>query len=389
MSISKRKAKKKCSRLVLPVCVVGLSTGECDADGGVGKSSFCSRFVRPAFDDYEAVKGSLSSCLSEADFAHPVINNSHFLYYPPVSHSLHGHSSSDTAAEVTFHVVEQTIFTNDATFKPFIGSANYVQRATQRYLRSDGKLAFTCRDSIGADDSADTNANGFPSELFRRRTGVKGFVCIYDPTMTGERKRSQLTILCGLIKRIKRKVKVPVVLVVSKCDLLKTKQPEITCDVQEAMHLAKQFEIPLKFTSAHKNINVHETFVLVAKLVLGKKIKGVEQTTIDYEAAEEDHVQILHELEKEFGILLSSIVGSLQWTWSTLLPRLRGRDAFEKFVYMFGECQARSTFQRRVLQVVVAQCNKLWEGTDDPNDKTARARKQDILRDILDEHEDF
>ena len=387
MSASKRKSKNF-SRLVLPVCVVGLSTGECDVGSGVGKSSFCSRFVRPAFDDYEAVKGNLSSCLSEADFAHPVINNSHFLYYPPLSHSLQSSSDTVSNAEVTFHVVEQTVFTNDATFRPFSESANYVERATQRYLRSDGKLAFTCRESIG-DDSQKTHTTEFPSELFRRHTGIKGFICIYDPTMTAERKRSQLTVLCGMIKRITGKVKVPMVLVVSKCDLLETKQPGITCDIQEAMGLAKQFKIPLTFTSAHKNINVKETFLLVAKLVQGKKMKGIEQMRVNYEPANEDCIQTSLQLEKDFGILLSSMVGSLQWTWSTLVPRLKGRAAFEGYIYMFGECQARSAFQRSVLQVAVAQCNKLWEGTDDPYYRTARARKQEMLRDLLHEHEDF
>jgi GTPase SAR1 family protein len=393
MSILKRKTKKN---WLLPVCVVGLYTEERDGTG-VGKSCFCSRFIRPAFDDYETVKGSLSSFLSEADFAHPVINNSHFLYYPPVRRSLYSRShntvSPDTvssAAEVTFHVIEQTVFVNDATFKPFLGSENYVERATKRYLRSDGKLAFTCRDSIGAEELESTSANAivFPSEVFRRPTGtgIKGFVCVYDPTMMGERKRSQLIIIRSLIKRIKGRVKVPVVLAISKCDILNTKQTESTSlsDVQE---LGKQFKIPVIFTSAAKNINVQETFLLVAKLVFRKKISGVEQASISYQAADEDQAQTSHQVEKDFGILLSSIVRSIDCTWSTLLPKLRGRTAFEQFVYMFGECKARSAFQRRVLQVAVAQCDKLWESRDNSN--TARARKQDILRDILDEHEDF
>jgi hypothetical protein len=189
-----------------------------------------------------------------------------------------------------------------------------------------------------------------------------------------------------MIKRITSKVKVPVVLVVSKSDLLEGKRQGFSCDIQEAMELAKQFKIPLTFTSAHQNINVKETFLLIAKLVQGKKVKGIEHTRIHYEPAYEHHIQISLRLEKEFGILLSSMVENLQGTWSSLLPRLKGRLTFEDYICMFGESRAKSAFQRRVLQLGVAQCNKIWNGADD---QSARTRKQEMLKDLLNEHKDF
>ncbi|XP_062511628.1 rho GTPase-activating protein 35-like isoform X2 [Corticium candelabrum] len=379
-----RKRKTK-DGSALAISVIGLSSGArgCDVNSGVGKSSFCSRFVRPSFDSYEAVKNSLCSYISEQDFAHSVINNSHFLYYPPVRLPL----EKDTKVSyVTFHITEHTVFTNDATFKPFQGAERYVERATQQFIRSDGKMAFTSRDRIG-DDSYETET--FPSEVFRN-VGVKGFVCVYDPTLEGQRKYDQETLVCQLIKRIKAKVKAAIVLVVVKSDLLSSGQA--MNHVAGAKLIAQQFKIPLIFASAHSNVNVRESFTVLAKMVLHKELIGRVQmkTLTDYAEADEEHIQKSLQIQKDYGILLCSFIRNLELTWSTLEPKLKGRVAFDQFVHTFGKNNAKVVFQTRILQVAVEEWNKKWGVANNSADKDmARAIKQEVLTEMLHNHEDF
>lgn len=108
---------------------------------GVGKSSLCNRFVRPAEDDFY---GEHPSHLSAADFNGQVVNNDHFLYWGTAARL-------DERTEYHFNVIEQTEFLDDTTFAPLRSGRMdpYLKRCSQIKIQSAQKLMYICRDQLG------------------------------------------------------------------------------------------------------------------------------------------------------------------------------------------------------------------------------------------------
>lgn len=358
-----------CALRQVPVAVVGLSGGDIEQNSGVGKSCFCSRFVLPAYDDYEAVKESLSSCISEADFLQREVNRCHFLYFTPT-----------TREQIEFHVVEQTTLVRDTTLRPFSETAKYADRATRLSLRSDGKVAFTSRDHIGT--LSDTK--WFPSELFEN-VGIKGFICVFDPTLHGQTLEDQVMLACDLIANIQSKKKVPVVLVVSKCDRI---EQASDVGVNYARDIARRYSVPIMYTSAHENMNVTETFLLLANLMIKKfPSKTCRADTADYVyTAVENHRQKLQALDKTYNELLEALVNGLYVTWSFVEVRLIGKIEYENFKSAFGMEQAKVAFKIRVLLTALRTSSEVLATlTEDP----ASVGQDKVVRDLLLDHEDI
>ena len=360
-----------CDLRQVPVAVVGLSGGDLEHRQGVGKSSFCSRFVRPAYDDYESVKEGLSSCISEAEFLQREVNRCHFLYFaPPV------------VDQIQLHVVEHTMLICDTTFQPFPEAGNYGDRATRQFLRSDGKVAFTSRDDIG--HQSDTK--WFPGDLFEK-VGVKGFVCLFDPTAEGQAMEKQATVVRNLMTKVRsRNPKMPIVLAVSKCDQTLTEQAKdegIGC----AKQIAKQFSVPIIFTSAHENLNVSETFWLLASLIDKTSTSDLYRTEqSDYASALEHHKDKLRAVDKDYNELLKRLVKGLYITWSFLKARLEGKTEYENFRVSFGREQAKVAFKARIMLAASRTSPELTHSLVQRNFISGR---QEIMRDLLLEHEDI
>jgi hypothetical protein len=354
----------------IPVAVIGLSGGDLEQSQGVGKSSFCSRFVRPAFDDYALVKDGLSSCISEAEFLQREVNRCHFLYFsPPV------------VDKIQLHVVEHTILLSDTTFQPFPEAGKYGDRATRQFLRSDGKVAFVTRDDIG--HRSDTK--WFPCELFER-VGIKGYICLFDPTLEDEQavERQESLIRDVMTKVRSKNSKTPVILAVSKCD-----QTEVAKDdgIDCAKRIAKDFSVPITFTSAYQNLNVSETFMMLANLILKTSTLNLPRPELsDYASALEYHKEKLRAVDRDYNELLKRLVKGLYVTWSFIQARLKGKPEYENFKYSFGKVEAKVAFKARIM---LAALRASPEMTHSLVLRNYMSGKQEIIRDLLLEHEDI
>lgn len=124
------------------ISVIGLSGTEKEKGlTGVGKSCLCNRFMRPLANDYHMEHISV---LSQSDFGGRVINNDHFLYWGEIS-------KTDEGVDHTFHVIEQTEFTDDVSFQPFKTGKHepYSKRCISTKVQSAEKLMYICKEQLG------------------------------------------------------------------------------------------------------------------------------------------------------------------------------------------------------------------------------------------------
>ena len=361
-----------CALKQVPVAVIGSSRNDVDQNGrGIGKSSFCSRFVLPAHDDYRTVRDSLSSCISEADFLQREVNRCHFLYFPPVR-----------MGEIEFHVVEQTTLICDTTLRPFSGSEKYTERATRLSLRSDGKVAYTSRDHIGT--LSDTR--WFPSEVFEK-VGIKGFICLIDPTLKGKAMDDQVTTTCELLSSIQsKKKKMPVVLTLSKCDVI-CEHSSDTLNYDKVYAIAKQFSVPVMYSSAHENLNVREVFLLLGQMIVRKaspsRVPTLERA--DFVTVMENHREKLRQIDMNYSQLLEMMVRGIYVTWSFLGAKLNGKEDFEIFKAQFGGEQANIAFKAKIMLIAMETSLEVIDNIAG----ASSIRRQCIVRDLLRDHEDI
>lgn len=232
---------------VFSVAVVGLSGTEKDKGClGVGKSCLCNRFLRPSADEYNR---DHISVLSQTDFSGPIVNNEHWLYWGETR------KATDEGFELTFSVVEQTEFVDDATFTPFRcgGKAEpYFRRCAATKLSSAEKLAYICKNQLGVEKEYEQHY--LPDGRFT----VDGFVVVFDVSEAQGREIGRQIELTSLILASLLKTKKPVVLATTKVDEVYTPY------LREAERLVARREfkglVPLVETSAHDNVNVDLAF---------------------------------------------------------------------------------------------------------------------------------
>ena len=133
---------KKAEDRTFNVSVIGLSgTETVKGVVGVGKSCLCNRFINEVADKYYTEHISV---LSPSDFSSRVINNDHFLYWGETT-------KTDEGSNFTFHVIEQTEFTDDVSFQTFkTGRLDpYHKRCVQSKVQSSEKFMYICKDQLG------------------------------------------------------------------------------------------------------------------------------------------------------------------------------------------------------------------------------------------------
>ena len=231
---------------VFSVAVVGLSGTEKDKGClGVGKSCLCNRFVRPQADEYNR---DHISVLSQTDFSGPIVNNEHWLYWGETR------KCTDEGFELTFSVIEQTEFVDDACFQPFRSGKMepYFKRCTATKLSSAEKLMYICKNQLGVEKEYEQHY--LPDSRFN----VDGFICVFDVSEFQGREISRQVELTALILNHLLKTKKPVILVTTKYDEV------FPPYIKEAEKLINRREfkglVPLVETSAHDNVNVDLAF---------------------------------------------------------------------------------------------------------------------------------
>lgn len=231
---------------VFSIAVVGLSGTEKDKGClGVGKSCLCNRFVRPQADEYNR---DHISVLSQTDFSGPIVNNEHWLYWGETR------KCTEEGFELTFSVVEQTEFVDDACFTPFRSGKMepYYRRCAGTKLSSAEKLMYVCKNQLGVEKEYEQHY------LPEGRFNVDGFVCVFDVSEIQGREISRQIELTALILANLLKTKKPVILATTKND--EVYHPYM----REAERLVGRREfkglVPLVETSAHDSVNVDLAF---------------------------------------------------------------------------------------------------------------------------------
>ncbi|XP_045030990.1 rho GTPase-activating protein 190-like [Daphnia magna] len=272
----------------LNVAVVGLAGTEKErGQSGLGKSCLCNRFIKSLADDYHVEHISV---LSQTDFSGRVINNDHFLYWGDTT------KQADDGVEYHFHLVEQTEFIDDASFQPFKG----IEKEYEQKVMPDGKF------------------------------NVDGFICVFDVSMVPSRpieRQIEYTanILANLVKSKK-----PIVLATTKND--------------EAFDGFIR-SIVMVETSAHENVNVDLTFLVLAQMV--DKAKN-RMRVVPFAEAARARKDVLDVATEAFQRLIRAQVTDFRALWSATSKKLAPNPDYIHYCNLFGQDDAQRLFRRHV-----------------------------------------
>eukprot|EP00118_Oscarella_pearsei_P013921 m.115658 g.115658 ORF g.115658 m.115658 type:complete len:521 (+) comp37557_c0_seq4:30-1592(+) len=388
VSLLRQKARRNRHYDPVRVSVVSLSGQEEDGVGcGVGKSCLCSQFVRPQHDDYERSKGRHSSCISAADAASPQILNGHFLYHGQASRT-----SVDGSVEVKVDVVEQTEFyDSDRCCRFMFGNRPYVERALLRSLEARGKTTYIDMDAVGTDAGGES-AVPFPQAFGKK--GVQGFLCLYDPTLVTDHPligKRQNQLVQQLIWHSQNRLKLPIVMAVTKCDTISSADFDQHSGIKEARHLAATAakKLPLIFCSAQKNVNVDSAFLCLANMILKGKLDGCLPDVEEYIEAAVTKEEETKMAEDEFRRLLNAKVDKEEITWRFLEPKIARKEEYKRLVALCGRDAALQMFKMRIIRLVWLASQSTAVAFSSKSADVRREKAEQIKREILSRHEDF
>ncbi|OTF82812.1 rho GTPase-activating protein 190-like protein [Euroglyphus maynei] len=313
------------------ISVVGLSGTEKEKGClGVGKSCLCNRFIRPQADEYNRDHISI---LSQPDFSGPIVNNEHWLYWGETR------KCTDEGFELTFSVVEQTEFVDDACFQPFRSGKTmepYHKRCAALRLNSAEKLMYICKNQLGIEKEYEQHY--LPDGKFN----VDGFICVFDVSQIQGRSIERQIELTALILNSLLKTKKPVVLATTKNDEYSERY------VREAEKLVNRREfkglIPLVETSAHDNINIDMAFWAC---VQRDWTKGKTKILSYHEAfqRQQDRLEIVNDA---YLTLIKSNITDYRSHWNNTYSNLSQSQDFINYCDLFGQESAQQTFKRHV-----------------------------------------
>ena len=268
-------AGDSCPSLV--VCVLGLSRAKGERfsrQSGIGKSCLCYRFMHPGHDDYIDEHSSL---LALHEFENPVINSVHFLYWGSTTkrYPIHGGPKEQ---RIQFHVIEQTVFYQDVTSKPFKSLTKpdnleyYIRRVTT-HIESPGKVSYKSRDTIALRQEYVWQA--YPMGI----SGLpRGYIVVIDVSQNGadfDRQIARAERIMEYFLKHKRKF----VIVATKRDVF------VPASMNKVQRLKRKYETQVFATSASANLNISDAFRFIACKVLRKDVRGVSDCIVTYEEA--------------------------------------------------------------------------------------------------------
>ncbi|KAF7494802.1 Rho GTPase-activating protein [Sarcoptes scabiei] len=316
---------------VFHVAVVGLSGTEKDKGClGVGKSCLCNRFIRPQADEYNRDHISI---LSQSDFSGPIVNNEHWLYWGETR------KCTEEGFELTFSVVEQTEFVDDACFQPFkTGKTNesYSKRCSATRLNSSEKLMYICKNQLGIEKEYEQHY--LPDGKFN----VDGFVCVFDVSeIQGKSIARQIELIASILGSL-LKTKKPVVLATTKND----ESSDLYVREAEKLVTRREFKglIPLVETSAHENVNVDQAFW---SCVQRDWAKGKSKILTYHEAFQRQRNR-LEIVNDAYLTLIRSNITDYRTHWNNTYSNFSQSQDFITYCDLFGQESAQQTFKRHV-----------------------------------------
>ena len=379
------------------VAVLGLS-GQCQSSSedteGVGKSSLCSRFVRPGADFHKQHGEDHQSVVSLADFEDNELKGDHFLYFGAAKRD-YLPTGAHGMVPLTIDVVEHTEFVDDACYRPLGTNVKpYHERTTAAKLFSPGKVSYRCHSDIG---DRKEEREEFPVEFSTK--GVDGYIFVLDPTSSSEIKLQQMKLLDTCLTRFPKNK--PVVVTLTKCDQLSSLTSEhmsatdfdvvkfFTASAQASkketfpgkrsrvnsmdircvpgkmeLKRSKMF-VPYFFASARDKVGVDAPFLYLAHLTLG--LPGSPRRPTDYTKLLAEHAKLEARLLVNTKGLMKKCVLDEQTTWAKKQWSLRVHTDFQKFEEVSGESVAKELFCARIVELGV---KKLREKDPTPVNQT-------------------
>ena len=267
MAASKKDKEKVHAEFV--ACVVGLSRGpeeSFSSHQGIGKSCLCYRFLYPGMDEYE---DDHQSILALHEFESYVINNDHFLYWGSIVKHFPVKGSKSLHAAVRVHVIEQTVFYQDETSRPFKNSERYIKRLLGP-LDSPGKVSYKSRNSI----DLSSEAQQFPSKLSKV---PRGFMVVLDVSLYGSEFNAHLQRTEQLLDYLAKHKQKFIIVATKRDDSNQT-------SLRYAHELRRKYRTILIETSASGNKNIRDAFRLAASKVI-KKPAEISDSVTSFEEA--------------------------------------------------------------------------------------------------------
>lgn len=333
---------KKAEDRTYNVSVIGFSGSE-NVKGpvGVGKSCLCNRFINDVADKYHMEHISV---LSQTDFAGRVINNDHFLYWGETT-------KTDEGNNFTFHVIEQTEFIDDVSFQSFKTGRtdNYYKRSTQVKVQSAEKLMYICKDQLGMETDSAYEQKLMPEG----KLNIDGFICCFDVSKVSQTTMvHQVDFVIALLNAA-MKTKKPIVLVTTKNDDADKRY------LQEVAKIAARKDykgnIPIVETSAHKNVNVEQAFLVLAHMMDKNKRRPIITPYIDAFKQRQEIEEVAIEAYKN---LLRIHVTDPKAVFKSYLRKLEKEPDFNHYVELLGTENAKKLFRQHARQLREDQIRK-------------------------------
>ncbi|CAE1156293.1 ARHGAP5 [Acanthosepion pharaonis] len=315
------------------ISVIGLSGTEKEKGlTGVGKSCLCNRFMRPLANDYH---GEHISVLSQSDFGGRVINNDHFLYWGDIC-------KTDEGVDHTFHVIEQTEFTDDVSFQPFkTGKYEpYSKRCISTKVQSAEKLMYICKEQLGMETDSAYEQKLMPDG----KLNIDGFMVLFDVSSVHNRPIERQVEFVSNILQSLQKIRKPVVLATTKHD----EAVERFCKEAVALVTRSKVNIPIVETSALENINVELAFMTLAHLIDGTKVR---KKIIPFADAYRARKDVLEVATKAYKKLLNTQVTDPKALWTTWKKKFMKESDYIHYVDLFGTEQAMEHFRKHTKQL--------------------------------------
>ena len=352
---------------------------------GVGKSSFCCRFIKP-----EAYAEDHPFAITDEQWNGPTVNRDQFLYWGAVSRNIPG------LHRARYQVIEHTEFVNNSSWHPYPSSnKDYISRVVvDPMITSEGKIAYKGqsrkyqpsppaiygRSSLGAHQ---TSTQIFPSEDFRVN-GIAGYVCIYDPTVPFETgaMQNQLDFLAELLKVVNRSKK-RCILVCTKCDAAKENA------IQMGQKLVAPYKKSILFIecSARENVNVNEAFFSLAMICKKKHFSRGSQLSVrclQFKDACNSKKREKNQIINTYKTMLWKKVKSFDTTWQVALEELQNEVDFPLIKEIAGDDLMKKLFCQRLMELKVEEASKKFGRVAKRSSSLSDSLKKEQCKDYQD-----
>ena len=322
------------------VSVLGLSRldGESfSSHQGLGKSCLCYRFLYPGHDEYIEDHRSL---LAQYEFEGDVVHRDSFLYW---GSTIKTYDAKGSSQKVQFEILEHTVFYQDITEEPFKAKKDvwtldgYIKAVISNgTLESPGKVSYKNRDLIC--EPQEYKSVVFPSGRIGKHP--RGFVLVIDVSDSGPKFDLRLrTTEKMVIQLTKRKLKFVVAA---------TKREEaFSTSLEKINEVSRKRNFTLIECSAKSNVNVSETFEMIAAKVLGKHAPFLPTYILSYHESAEKTLTSRSSMRRQFVTYLQKRVVQS----SVRVKAIECTEEYKACTSMHGMFETDKVFAEHVLLV--------------------------------------